>query len=340
MHPLRSCSLLSLLTTVALAQEPPPRAPGATAAEPDEAPRTARIYDVGDLLAKTQRTGTVTKFAPTDLKGKVTHRPPGTRGLEAYVRLLRALAKPELQPGDEILGVGTRWIAAAGSEAQHAWIADFLRSARTADAAAIHVQFTCYRTTEVEFQRAIAPALPPATGGEDGPHAYTAVLERGPKTEEFLAALDAHKAIEVLMAPGLAIEPLTIGEMSTHTQTAYVRDFDIRTEKGQIVCEPVVDVIEDGLTLDACVARLPGNRLGVSLGIAVADLQRPIPTAERTVPGTTQKVSLQLPQLRSTQLEGAFEMTSGQHVVLAPLPQGGQRHLFVVKVIDGDVERR
>ena len=46
----------------------------------------------------------------------------------------------------------------------------------------------------------------------------------------------------------------------------------------------------------ACVARLPGGRLGVSLGIAVAELQRPIPTAERTVPRERVRITVAPPE--------------------------------------------
>lgn len=332
MNPIRRTLALPLLATFALAQAQP--------APHDD--RVARLYDVGDLLGGNEPGPDLVLHGadPADRDPIAVVETAADHATEptTLVRLLRAFVKPALAKGEQITGVGDRWIAAVGRAEQHAWIERFLQAARGAEAHAktIRIACRCYRTTEITFQRELRPSLQvEARAADDRQPVVTTVLAPGEKTDAFLAALDARKDLTCLTAPSIEIWPLMSGHVAVVDQTSYVRDFDLDVTDTSVVVDPIVDVAQHGLTVESSVVWLENGKLGVSLGTAVADLERPIPTVERTLPGSTQRVTVQLPNLRSTRLDAAFEIAPGQIIVMAPLPLAGERFLFVVEVTEG-----
>lgn len=329
---IRSLLTLPMFAALCLAQVPTAPSDG----------RVAKIYEVGDLVDKWDASSAVAVPGPAPDLPPIA--PASKPRPDAIVRLLKAFVKPELASDEEIRGIGERWIVALVRAEQHAWIERFLQSARSNEAKTVLIECSCYSTPELVFLRDIRDALVPKDDAEErdvtDPKFVTQVLAPGAGTDAFLKALVEHDDVSSLFTPGLEVWPLTSGHVAVIDQTAYVRDFDVKVAKSSFIANPIVDVIKDGISIETAVYPLEDGAIGLSLDVSVADLQRPIQIVETTLPGTTMKVKVQLPNVKTTQLEAAFELQPGSIAVLAPPPLAGTRHLFVVKVTAGGAARR
>ncbi|HEX5051161.1 MAG TPA: hypothetical protein VFZ65_05280 [Planctomycetota bacterium] len=341
-HALHLLFAVSLPCTVALAQ-----------AAPATGGRVAKIYEVGDLVDKSPP-GPDLHFTGTELKqagDRDTMQWTETEGPAprpgAIVRLLQAFVKPPLAANEEIRALGERWIVVLARPEQHAWIERFLQATRGSDAQTFQLECSYYSAPELVFLRDIRDALVPKGGtgnGADEPEAappkfVSQVLAPGPNTDAFLKALPALKEVTTGQGQGLVVWPLTTGHVAVVNQTAYVRDFDVEVAQAAFIANPIIDVVQDGITIEASVAPLADSKLGLSIEVRVADLIKPIPTFTTSLGGSTVPVTIQLPNVQSTQLEAAFELQPGSIVVLAPPPLAGKRHLFVVKLEAGAGKR-
>lgn len=315
---------MRLLTAILL---PSLAAVCAAQAKPDpESDRVVRIYDVGDLLEKVIGDGD----------------PAPARSAQPLVRLVRAFLQPPLQQGEEVLTVGERWIVAAARPEQHAWIDRFLEAARGEQAGPriVWLECECFSVAQVTYLRDIEPAFTGLGGARDEEDArfLTQVLAPGENTDAFLRALAEREGVRSIHSQRLALLPLNVGSLAVTNQTSYISDFDVSVADNAFIADPIVDVIQDGILVRSAVAPLENGLLGVAIDAHIAELQLPIETRDVKVPGTTTAMTIQLPNLRSTDIESAVEMAPGHIVVLAPPPLAGERTLFVVRVTTGDVD--
>lgn len=295
--------------------------------------RTAKLYDVGDLVheigAPQNAEPNPPKFGIPGAEGHVDN----AVGIDAIAQLLRAFAKPKLRSNEEINSVGERWIVALGRAEQHAWIDRFLATARGDETEVVTIDCRCLTVPEITYLRQIRPALLVRAENPNLDTTYlTEVLAAGEGTKLFLSELEKNKDVTLIAAQKLDVMPLHIAHMAKINQTAYVRDFEIEVAKDAFIADPIVDVVQDGILMQAAVSPLENGRLGLSLDAIVTDLQKPIPTFKTTLAGTTHEVTIQLPSLKSTQLEAAVELTADEIVVMALPPLAGNRILFLVTV--------
>jgi len=333
-NPLTNLLALLFLPVVCLAQARP--APGDN--------RIAKLYDIGDLVTEVEgvRGG---PFEAPRLGIPGTDQIETAIGAEAIAQLLRAFMKPKLRSSEEVNPVGERWIVALGRPEQHAWITRFLEAARGSETQPVLIDCTCFTVPEITFLRDIRPALieppepsdaadaDPTEPAAEEPNYLTRVLAPGARTNAFLRELVKNTEVEVITTQKLHVLPLRTAHMATVNQTAYIRDFDLKVAKDAIIADPIVDVVQDGVVLEVAVSLLENGRLGVSIDAIVTDLQRPIPRVETKLPGIELPVTIQLPSLKSTQIEAAVELEANHVVVMAPPPLAGKRILFVVTVV-------
>ncbi|MCA8952234.1 MAG: hypothetical protein KDE27_22175 [Planctomycetes bacterium] len=328
-NPLLLMALTGALTALCAAQAAPAPNDG----------RSAKLYDVGDLVSRVAAFD-VTPASPDDLaappRAAVSPNSP-----DAVVRLVRAFVRPPLAANEEVKAVGERWIAVVGRAEQHAWVDRFFAAARGAapDGPLIRLRTRCFALPELAFARDVQPALrteKDASDGKDGkPPAdksyVTEVLVPGKSTAAFLTAIETNKEAVSIDTPEVVVRPLAIGSLSLLQQTAYVRDFEVEVAKQAFIADPVVDVVRDGIVLETAATPLEDGRLGISIEAHITDLERPIETREIDL-GGGQKVKIQLPHLQSTRIESAVELSPGHILLLAPPPLAGKRTFFVVEI--------
>lgn len=322
---MRPAHLLTFVLAATAAVAPAQAAP----APADD--RVAQLYDVGDL---------VKKLAPPERPdaadfGLPPMKPPADNavGGEAIARLLRAFVTPKLRSGEEIKPVGDRWIVALGRPQQQAWIGRFLAAARASEAAPVFMECRCLTVPEISFLREIRPALVDGTDDDAAEVTYlTRVLAPGKATTSFVAELLEREGVTTVVDQKVLVQPLHVAHMATINQTAYVRDYEVEVTADAVIADPIVDVIQDGIVVQAAVSPLENGKLGVSLDATVTDLERPIPKIDTILPGTKHEVTIQLPSLQSTQLEAAVELEADHIVIMAPPPLRGRRIVFLITV--------
>jgi hypothetical protein len=189
---------------------------------------------------------------------------------------------------------------------------------------------------ELVFQKHVAPVLSPA-GEVAEPNAgerTTVVLEPGEGTRSFRAALGELDEVDRLDVPSVTVRPLAPAHVTTTNQTAYVRDFEVEVREGAVIADPIVDVVQDGVSIQTSAVPLDGGRIGLSVEVEVADLQRPIPTFETTIGAGGAPVTIQLPQVLSRKVEAAVQLPA-RHTVVVVLPgMAGARYLVTFEVAE------
>ena len=85
-------------------------------------------------------------------------------------------------------------------------------------------------------------------------------------------------------------------------QLSYIQDFDVEVAQTSFIADPIVGIIQDGLTLDVR-PTVSNDRRYITLELqpTVANLVEPIPTFATTLASSFAPVIIQLPELRLQQ---------------------------------------
>ena len=135
--------------------------------------------------------------------------------------------------------------------------------------------------------------------------------------------------------PDTTLRPMTTAQISIVNQTSYIRDFEVEVQESMAIANPIVDVVQDGISIQASVLPLEGGATGLSVEVTVADLKRPIPTFTTTLAGATQPITIQLPQVISTRIEAALELQQGHTAWLSLPALAGVRYLVTLEIVPG-----
>ncbi len=151
---------------------------------------------------------------------------------------------------------------------------------------------------------------------------------------------DAARVVEVLQRragdarvqlPSFDTLPLAAARTARTTPLAYIRDWREHAcvEPGGVpLLDPLVEVIQEGATLDVRVALLDDGQLGVEVGLTWRRVQRPIPTAKRELAGRALEVAE--PKVDEVVADSAWRQPAASTVIVA-LPEDG-RHTSVLVV--------
>jgi hypothetical protein len=111
-------------------------------------------------------------------------------------------------------------------------------------------------------------------------------------------------------------------------------DAEDLVQESMAIANPIVDVVQDGISIQASVLPLEGGATGLSVEVTVADLKRPIPTFTTTL-GVNSPVTIQLPQVISTRIEAALELQQGHTAWLSLPALAGVRYLVTLEIVPG-----
>jgi general secretion pathway protein D len=105
-----------------------------------------------------------------------------------------------------------------------------------------------------------------------------------------------------LTAPIITVYNTQRANLTVVNQLSYIQDFDVEVAQTSFIADPIIGIIQDGLSLDVR-PTVSNDRRYITLELqpTVADLLEPIPTFATTLGSTTQTVTIQLPELRLQQ---------------------------------------
>lgn len=85
------------------------------------------------------------------------------------------------------------------------------------------------------------------------------------------------EGVERIASPQVMVDSAQRANVSIVNQTSYVRDFELEIARGSVVANPVVDVVEDGISLDLTpVFDARGERILVAAGLRISTVEKPI----------------------------------------------------------------
>lgn len=307
--------------------------------------RHAKVYDVGDLVQREGIDGPAlglvddkgrTAGAKEAIEGAKADALLASRkdGLATIARLVRAFVDPPLAKDEEVQTIGERWIVLLGRAEQHAWLERLLVRAQQPDRALTSIRCRVFSMPELLFLQDVEPLLRGDAKAEDRP--ATVLLAPGKSTDDFVVALGKHEGVESLELPTLSMRAFAACFASSLNQTAYVRDFEVEVANAAFIANPIIGTVQDGLVVQAAALPSDDGVARLSLDVRRSDLMRPIPTFTTSLGGSTVPVTIQLPNVQSTQVETAVVVPKG-HLVLAVLPALAGKRTFVLAEVGAEV---
>ena len=106
----------------------------------------------------------------------------------------------------------------------------------------------------------------------------------------------------VLTAPIITVYNTQRANLTVVNQLSYIQDFDVEVAQTSFIADPIVGIIQDGLSLDVR-PTVSNDRRYITLELqpTVADLLEPIPTFATSLASSFAPVIIQLPELRLQQ---------------------------------------
>ena len=117
-----------------------------------------------------------------------------------------------------------------------------------------------------------------------------------------LRATEKDAQARTLTAPIITVFNTQRANLTVVNQLSYIQDFDVEVAQTSFIADPIVGIIQDGLTLDVR-PTVSNDRRYITLELqpTLADLIEPIPTFSTTLASSFAPVIIQLPELRIQQ---------------------------------------
>lgn len=325
-HPLTRAAglalLLSLLCATALGQDVPaermraaqPLTPTSPAQSvPLDGHPSLQAYEVGDLTNSVE----MAFFTPdaistadielaeerlAQLEDLETLRKQAAGALTALEEVVRQNMEPTLRDGvDELRPLGDNLLVLRGSDEQHAWLRGFLETQRTTDSLVT-------MTAKVwSAPHGLGQRLMSVPEGET-----QQLLETRADVQDILSrATDL--GLETITSPKLMTYPRQRGTVSILNQIAYVSEWKLVrvAPDDALLADPVIDVIQEGLTLDARAVPLAPGFWSIDTEVKFANVERPIATHKVPLGDDGQQVEIALPVVRTVGMSSKFSIGSG-----------------------------
>jgi general secretion pathway protein D len=129
-----------------------------------------------------------------------------------------------------------------------------------------------------------------------------------------------------LTAPTITVYNTQRANVTVVNQLSYISDFDVEVAQSSFIADPIIGVIQDGLTLDVR-PTVSNDRRYITLELqpTVAKLVEPIPTFSTTLGSSFSPVIIQLPELRLQQARTTVRIPDGGSILI-----GGLKNIAVV----------
>lgn len=169
--------------------------------------------------------------------------------------------------------------------------------------------------TEQIFERPLGSVLS-SLGGASLGLAYLDDLQ----LNAILKAVEKTQAGRTLTAPTITVYNTQRANLTVVNQLSYIQDFDVEVAQTSFIADPIIGVIQDGLTLDVR-PTVSNDRKYITLELqpTVAKLVEPIPTFSTTLASSFSPVIIQLPELKMQKARTTVRIPDGGSIVIGGL---------------------
>ena len=152
-------------------------------------------------------------------------------------------------------------------------------------------------------------------------------------TLEMMEALQRDGDARLGLSPRLLLPIGGTSSLSISRTFRYVDSFELHSVGDATIGDPKIGTGRDGLLVNvsASPGTAPDNR-NIHITLDMAQLQRPIPQVESTLPGSNVSVQIQTPVYARQKFEVGAVLSAGEFLLLGPLPalDGDQPQLVLV----------
>lgn len=212
--------------------------------------------------------------------------------LDVMNKRKRGLKSIEPKPNFEIL--------VTGAPASHEYTRDFLEAQRN-----------CPVQLRLQMYHVEVPVGYLAKCGIKG---ASITLNTEVELKELLQRFKKSPGVQTLVAPQVDLLPRTRASISTINQVSYVADYILRiVEPGNVeILDPVIEVLEEGLTVDVRAVPVPGGVVQFNVAVNYSKLQRPIPTIKTRIrSGDGDEVDISQPEVDHIKLDSVITLPQG-----------------------------
>jgi hypothetical protein len=256
---------------------------------------------------------------------------------ERLVAALRGLVQPALEEGEDIAALAGGLLVAHARPESQAWIEQTLRASIARAPSGIDVQARIVDVAAPLFARVVQPRLrgaaSGATRGERG-HVFATLPEAilaGDEHAELLRTL-AEGGAQQIAAPRARIVPFQAARILVGKEISYVKDFNVEImSSGEVVADPVVGKLIDGVQLDVEGLHAAGDAIGLALTF-VHNTDVALAKFTTSLAGDDRKLTLELPSWKHLELEAAALLPPGSGAVYAFPERGGRHTVLFVRV--------
>jgi general secretion pathway protein D len=146
-----------------------------------------------------------------------------------------------------------------------------------------------------------------------------------------LRAVEKSVHARLLQAPVLTVYNTQRANITLVNQLSFVQDFDVEVAQTAFIADPIIGIIQDGLTLDVR-PTISHDRKYVTLELqpTIATLVRPIPTFQTSLGALTTPVTIQIPELIIQKSQTTVRVPDGGSLVI-----GGLKNISMVDMESG-----
>jgi general secretion pathway protein D len=141
-----------------------------------------------------------------------------------------------------------------------------------------------------------------------------------------MRAVEKTSHARFLQAPNLTVYNTQRANITLVNQLSFIQDFDVEVAQTAFIADPIVGIIQDGLTLDVR-PTISHDRKYITLQLqpTVATLIRPIPTFQTSLGALTTPVTIQLPEMIIQKSQTTVRVPDGGSLVI-----GGLKNISLV----------
>ncbi|MEN8148352.1 MAG: hypothetical protein ABFS86_00930 [Planctomycetota bacterium] len=135
-----------------------------------------------------------------------------------------------------------------------------------------------------------------------------------------LRAVEKSRSARILQAPSLTVYNTQRANITLVNQVSFIQDFDVEVAQTAFIADPIVSIIQDGLTLDVR-PTISHDRKYIMLELqpTIATLLRPIPTFQTSLGALTTPVTMQLPETTIQKSQTTVRVPDGGSLVIGGL---------------------
>jgi general secretion pathway protein D len=132
-----------------------------------------------------------------------------------------------------------------------------------------------------------------------------------------LRAVEKSLHARLLQAPILTVYNTQRANITLVNQLSFIQDFDVEVAQTAFIADPIIGIIQDGLTLDVR-PTISHDRKYVTLELqpTIATLVRPIPTFQTSLGALTTPVTIQIPELVIQKSQTTVKVPDGGSLVI------------------------